>query len=58
MKKVWVSLLGGAMLLGSVASGASAESSVSGPTQLTPTFHAEQWKAPSSVSGTTLYGAI
>ncbi|WP_068500476.1 M4 family metallopeptidase [Paenibacillus kribbensis] len=52
MKKVWVSLLGGAMLLGSVASGASAaESSVSGPTQLTPTFHAEQWKAPSSVSG-------
>lgn len=39
------------MLLGSVASGASAESSVSGPTQLTPTFHAEQWKAPSSVSG-------
>ncbi|MGZ0042736.1 M4 family metallopeptidase [Paenibacillus ottowii] len=51
MKKVWVSLLGGAMLLGSVASGASAESSVSGPAQLTPTFHAEQWKAPSSVSG-------
>ncbi|ADM71641.1 Bacillolysin [Paenibacillus polymyxa E681] len=51
MKKVWVSLLGGAMLLGSVASGASAESSVSGPTQLTPNFHAEQWKAPSSVSG-------
>ncbi|MGQ3478362.1 M4 family metallopeptidase [Paenibacillus sp. TY11] len=51
MKKVWVSLLGGAMLLGSVASGASAESSVSEPTQLTPTFHAEQWKAPSSVSG-------
>lgn len=39
------------MLLGSVASGASAESSVSGPTQLTPNFHAEQWKAPSSVSG-------
>ncbi|WP_090738361.1 M4 family metallopeptidase [Paenibacillus sp. Mc5Re-14] len=51
MKKVWVSLLGGAMLLGSVASGASAESSVSGPAQLTPTFHAEQWKAPTSVSG-------
>ncbi|MGW8959012.1 M4 family metallopeptidase [Paenibacillus sp. NPDC055715] len=51
MKKVWVSLLGGAMLLGSVASGASAESSVSEPNQLTPTFHAEQWKAPSSVSG-------
>ncbi|KKD54228.1 peptidase M4 family protein [Paenibacillus polymyxa] len=51
MKKVWFSLLGGAMLLGSVASGASAESSVSGPAQLTPTFHTEQWKAPSSVSG-------
>ncbi|MGG1617158.1 M4 family metallopeptidase [Paenibacillus sp. NRS-1782] len=51
MKKVWVSLLGGAMLLGSVASGASAESSVSEPNQLTPTFHAEQWKAPSSLSG-------
>jgi bacillolysin len=52
MKKVWVSLLGGAMLLGSVASGAlAAESSVSGPAQLTPTFHVEQWKAPSSVSG-------
>ncbi|ALP37751.1 bacillolysin [Paenibacillus sp. IHB B 3084] len=51
MKKVWVSLLGGAMLLGSVASGASAESSVSEPSQLTPTFHTEQWKAPSSVSG-------
>ncbi|MGM1021857.1 MAG: M4 family metallopeptidase [Bacillota bacterium] len=51
MKKVWVSLLGGAMLLGSVASGASAESSVSEPSQLTPTFHTERWKAPSSVSG-------
>ncbi|KJD46061.1 M4 family metallopeptidase [Paenibacillus terrae] len=52
MKKVWVSLLGGAMLLGAVAPGASAaENSVPDPTQLTPTFHAEQWKAPSSVSG-------
>ncbi|WP_342415322.1 M4 family metallopeptidase [Paenibacillus sp. FSL R10-2782] len=52
MKKVWVSLLGGAMLLGAAAPGASAaENSVPDPTQLTPTFHAEQWKAPSSVSG-------
>ncbi|MGG1617157.1 M4 family metallopeptidase [Paenibacillus sp. NRS-1782] len=52
MKKVWVSLLGGAMLLGAVAPGASAaENSVPDPTQLTPTFHTEQWKAPSSVSG-------
>ncbi|WP_179030562.1 M4 family metallopeptidase [Paenibacillus kribbensis] len=52
MKKVWVSLLGGAMLLGAVAPGASAaEHSVPDPTQLTPTFHAEQWKAPSTVTG-------
>ncbi|WP_431087104.1 M4 family metallopeptidase [Paenibacillus sp. 8b26] len=52
MKKVWVSLLGGAILLGAVAPGASAtENSVPDPTQLTPTFHAEQWKAPSAVSG-------
>ncbi len=40
------------MLLGAVAPGASAaEHSVPDPTQLTPTFHAEQWKAPSSVTG-------
>ncbi|MBE0335647.1 M4 family metallopeptidase [Paenibacillus sp. 23TSA30-6] len=57
MKKVWVSLLGGAMLLGSVVPGASAaaaENSVPDPTQFTPTFQTVNWKSPSSVSGDNL----
>ncbi|MEK3950677.1 M4 family metallopeptidase [Paenibacillus sp. FSL H7-0703] len=55
MKKVWVSLLGGAMLLGSIAPGASAaENSVPDPTQFTPTFQTVNWKSPSTVTGDNL----
>ncbi|WP_068500482.1 M4 family metallopeptidase [Paenibacillus kribbensis] len=55
MNKVWFSLLGAAILLGSAAPGASAaENAVPDPTQFTPTFQTVSWKSPSSVTGDNL----
>ncbi|ASR46114.1 bacillolysin [Paenibacillus kribbensis] len=55
MNKVWFSLLGAAMLLGSAAPGASAaENAVPAPTQFAPTFQTVSWKSPTSVTGDDL----